>query len=93
MTDQESQHETTIYTQAQTILELRRSREYINLSMPCASKRLIEALEHTYTLRQIARKINRSVVVLRDIKNGVVTCTDDMFLELYEIYKERTFDL
>jgi hypothetical protein len=90
MTEEQIRRESIIAAQAVRIRKMRLSREAVEVNMEEAARKLIEALEESYSPQKIARRIGWNVLFLRSMKKGVITCSHDTFLQLFELHKEAT---
>ena len=76
----------SIHTQQQRIIELRRLEDAIWANMQDNARQIIADLRQAYSLRKIARMLERSPVAISKIKDGSVWCSHELYLELFDIW-------
>ena len=79
---------TAIHDHQRRIVERRRLTDHIARAMQGVARQVLSDLLAAYTLRQIARKIKRSVGLVCDVKNGKVDCSHELFLDLFQLWAQ-----
>jgi len=78
----------SIHAQEQRIVELRRLEDAIRANMRDDARQIIADLRQIYSLRKIARMLERSPVAIGKIKDGSAWCSHEMYLELFDLWNK-----
>lgn len=72
----------------QRIIEFRLLRTAIEANMGDVTQQMLTDLLEAYTLRQVARRIDRSPTYLSHVKNGHAECSHEVFLMLFDLWQQ-----
>jgi hypothetical protein len=77
---------TAIHDHQRRIVERRRLTDHIAEMMQEAAQQVLSDLLAVYTLRGVARKLERSPTIISHIKSGKSHCSHELFLDLFQLW-------
>ena len=77
-----------IHAQEQRIVELQRLRDAVQSNMDSCVDQILDDLIEFYSVRQLARKLERSPRFIDDLANFRVACSYELYLELFDLWKK-----
>ena len=77
-----------IHAQEQRIVELRRLRYAVQANMDSCVDQILDDLIKFYSVRQLARKLERSPRYVNDLASFRMACSHELYLELFDIWNK-----
>ena len=77
-----------IHAQEQRIIELRRLRDAVQANMDSCVDQILDDLIEVYSVRQLARKLERSPRFVHDLASFRMACSYELYLELFDIWNK-----
>ena len=77
-----------IHAQEQRIVELQRLRDAVQANMDSCVDQILDDLIEVYSVRQLARKLERSPRFIDDLANFRMACSYELYLELFDLWRK-----
>ena len=77
-----------IRAQEQRIVELQRLRDAVQANMDSCVDQILDDLIEFYSVRQLARKLERSPRYVNDLASFRMACSYELYLELFDLWKK-----